>query len=247
MALSSQAIADKVILVLQDQGFVRWTKPDLAKWINLACRMLVRLKPGVLVTSAALLLTAGTKQTLVGASFKKTVDGAALAITALELLGVVRNLGSTGTEAAAGKPITLMQRQTLDVALPGWHSQAAGTEIKYLLPDLLDRKTFHVYPKATASPAMYIEVEVTRLPVNSLQDSASAFASNDLDAGIDDIYEDVLVDLVLGLAFRLDGENASYAALSWRYLSGAMAALGVRVPREKILAAASEAAGAEAV
>jgi hypothetical protein len=236
-ALSSNAIGNKAAKRLQDKGFVRFTLPDMATWINAACRLLVRVKPTLLTANVAMLLLAGTKQTLNGATFKNTVDGTAQSLTALQILEAVRNLGTSGTEAAAGEPITVLERKTLDVLYPGWHGAASGTAIKYLMFDPKDPETFYVYPKATASPALYVELMLARLPINTLQDEAVALGSGDLDAGISAVYEDVLVDAVCYQAFSADAEqSAASAALAAFYLKRVYEDLGVKLKNEVSLA-----------
>jgi hypothetical protein len=236
MPLSSQSIADKASLLLQDQTNVRWSVPEMAKWINAACRELVLLKPSALTANVAILLTAGTKQSLVGASFKSTPTGAATTISPIQLLEVVRNLGATGAEANAGGAITGIARKVLDVTLPGWHAMSAGPEIKHFMFDPKDPKTFYVYPKATAEPAMYVEILLSKSPTNTLIDSATALGSGDIDAGIDDVYESVLVDYVLYRAYSKDSEHTANANRSQFHFQAFASALGVKLKNEFTLA-----------
>lgn len=234
--LSSLSIERKAALLLQDDTNVRWSVPEMAKWITAACRELVVWKPNALTANVAMLLTAGTKQSLLGATFKKTADGTAATVQPIQLLEVLRNLGATGTEAAAGRAITGLDRKILDVTLPNWHSQAAEAEIKHFMFDPKDTKTFYVYPKATAAPAMYVEVLVSKSPVNGLLESATVLGSNDIDAGIDDIYENVLVDYVLYRAYSKDSEHTANAPRSQGHYQAFLSALGVKLRNEAALA-----------
>lgn len=237
MPLSSSAIGAKAAKRLQDKGFVRFTLADMASWINAACRLLVRVKPTLLTANVGMLLLAGTKQSLSEATFVNTVDGSAAELTALQILEAVRNLGAEGTEALAGSPLTVIPRATLDQVYPGWHSAPAQEEIVYLMFDPKDPETFYVYPKATLSPAMYVELILARLPVNTLADEAAALGSEDLDAGIGAIYEDVLVDAVCYQAFSVDAEQSSASAqLAAFYLKRVYEELGVKLKNEVNLA-----------
>jgi hypothetical protein len=237
MPLSSTAIGAKAAKRLQDKGFVRFTLADMASWINAACRLLVRVKPTLLTANVAMLLVAGTKQTLSGATFVNTVDGSEANLTALQILEAVRNLGAEGTEALAGSPITVIPRATLDQVYPGWHGAPAQEEIVYLMFDAKDPESFYVYPRATASPAMYVELMLARLPVNTLLDEAAALGSGDLDAGIGAIYEDVLVDAVCYQAFSVDAEqSAASGQLAAFYLKRVYEELGVKLQNEVNLA-----------
>jgi hypothetical protein len=231
--LSSSKIGAKAALILKDTGHVTWTVADLAKWINLACLDLVLLKPTALTASVAILLASGTKQSLTGAAFKNTADGTAAALTALQLLEPVRNMGVDGQ--TPGRAITTAERTVLDTMLPGWHAGAPASEIRHLIPKPKDPQGFFVYPPATAAPAVYAEVLVARAPVNTLSDSATVLADDDIDAGLDDTYESALVDGVLHRAFSGDSETADPQRAQWHYRQFA-AALGVKVQTEKIYA-----------
>ncbi len=82
---------------------------------------------------------------------------------------------------------------------------------------------------------MYVEVMVSRMPVNTLSDASTAFASNDLDAGLSDIYEEVLVDYLLYRAFSND-TNLIYAQLASAYRQRFYEALGAKMQSEKSFA-----------
>lgn len=234
--LSSLAIERKAALLLVDDTNVRWSVPEMAKWINAACRELVIFKPTALAANVAMLLQAGTKQSLVGASFKNTATGQAVTLSPIQLLEVVRNLGATGTETSAGRAVTGIARGQLDVTLPGWHGMPASAEVLHFMHDAKDPKTFYNYPKATANPAMYVEVLVSRNPVNTLSDDATVLGTGDIDAGIDDIYENVLVDYVLYRAYSKDSEHTANGSRSQWHYQAFQQALGVKVRNEVVLA-----------
>lgn len=228
--LSSSKIGEKAALILNDAGYITWTVSEMAKWINAACRELVLLKPTALVATVAVLLLAGTRQSLIGASFVNPVDGSAAVLTPLQLLEVVRNMGSDGTQA--GSAVVGVERKVLDVMLPGWHQVAAGSEIRNFMFDPKDPKTFYNYPQATASPAMYAEVVVSRAPINTLSDAAVALGNNDIDADLDDVFESALVDNVLSRAFAKDSNNQAYLARSQGHYNAFANAIGVKLQNE---------------
>jgi hypothetical protein len=236
MALSSTSIAAKAALLLVDETNIRWTIPEVAKWINAGCKELVLLKPTALAANVAMLLTAGTKQSLIGATFKSTVDGSAVSVSPIQLLDATRNLGATGIETAAGNAVTLVDRQVMDVVSRGWHSATTAWEIKHVMFDPRDPKSFYVYPKATASPAMYLEIVVSKAPTNTLLDSATSLGTSDIDAGIDEIYEGVLVDYVLYRAYAKDAEFTANASRSQWHYEAFRAALGAKLANETGLA-----------
>lgn len=230
--LSSSSIERKATLLLQDDTNVRWSIPEMAKWINAACRELVVFKPSALTANVAMLLNAGTKQSLIGATFKNTPDGSAATLSPIQLLEVVRNLGATGTEANAGRAITGIDRKILDVTLPGWHTMASRGEVFHFMFDPKDVKTFYVYPRATADPAMCVEVLVSKSPTNALSDEAEELDVNDIDPGIDEVYENVLVDYVLYRAYSKDSDHTANAQRSQWHYQAFLSALGVKLANE---------------
>lgn len=234
MALSSSLIAEKAAILLVDETNVRWTIPEIAKWINAGCRELVLQKPTALTANVAMQLAAGTKQSLAGAVFYETTGGLMTTVAPIQLIEVVRNLGTTGTEAEAGDAITGIDRKILDVSLPSWHASGSVGTIKHFMFDAKDPKTFYVYPRATAE--MYVEVIVSRSPVNGFGDSSPGLGFNDIDAGIDEIYESALIDYVLYRAYSKDAEYTANAARSEQHHSAFREALGVKLSNEVGLA-----------
>lgn len=235
MALSSSAIAAKAAYQLQDAGNVRWTPPEISTWINAACREIVMLKPNSLVANVSMKLNPGTKQNLSGAVFVDPSTGLAVVLTPVQLLDVTRNMGSNGTDSSAGNAITHIERKVLDTTLPSWHSIQAGSDVKYFMFDPKIPRTFYVYPQAPTS-SLYIEVVVSRLPVNTLADGAVALGRSDIDSGFDAIYENVIVDYVLYRAYGDDAENAAGSQRSQFHYQSFQSALGVKLQNEIAMA-----------
>ncbi len=232
MAMSSSSIAAKAALLLVDETNIRWAVPEMAKWINAGCQEIVVWKPNSLTANVSMLLVAGTKQNLVGASFKNTDSGAAVTVAPIQMIDVVRNMGTAGTEATAGRAVTGVAREILDTTLPEWHTIVGNGEVKHFWFDAKDPKRFYVFPKATASPATHVEVVVSRAPANTLSDSASSLGSNDIDAELGDIYESALVDYVLYRAYSKDSQHTANANRSQWHYEAFKAALGVKTQNE---------------
>lgn len=232
--ISSSRVGEKVALTLQDAGFDRWTVPDIAKWINAACRELVRLKPTALTAGVSMRLAAGTKQSLAGATFVKTSDGSSVTVVPYQLLEAIRNMGSDGK--TPGKAIVGIERRTLDVMLPGWHTAAAAAEIGYSMFDPKDPLTFYNYPPVPATETRYAEVLLSKEPVNALSDDADELGTDDIDPGLSDIYEESIVDGTLAFAFAQDGDSPSAATRAAWHTQRFQQALGVKFKNEVALA-----------
>lgn len=213
MAITGQNISDKVELLLQDETNVRWTEPELLGWINSGQREIALAKPNALTSNTAMVLTAG--------STKQTIPA-----TGVQLLGVVRNMGPTGS--TPGRAITGIDRNVLDVTLPTWHSDAnAAGEVKHYMFDPRDPKTFYVYPKAPAT-ALYVEVVMAINPT-----ALASLASN---IAFDDVYETPLIDYVLYRAFSKDSEHTANQQRAASHYQAFQNALGLKSRGEAGLA-----------
>ena len=196
MAFSAASVMRKANTILQDNGAVRWTAMEMCDWLNDAMRAVVTMKPNALSGSVALTLVAGTRQTL--------PDEYAV------LTQVVANLvGATGF--TRGEAIRVVQnRQMLDSRIPNWHSNSAGGipfagNISYVLQEPMAPREFYVVPGAIAGTR--IEAIVGKKAV----DVPIPTSGNVLDVNayttvveFDDLYQAILLDLLLFRAFSKD-------------------------------------------
>ena len=56
MTVTVQSVLDKVQIVLQDTGGIRWTSSELVGWVNDAQREIALLKPDASATNATVTL-----------------------------------------------------------------------------------------------------------------------------------------------------------------------------------------------
>jgi len=121
-------VLQRASIILNDEDFVRWGKPELFAWLNDgACEIVIR-RPAAGAVTGNLTLAAGSLQSL--------PDGG------IELLDVVRNVG--------GRPIRRTDRQLLDDSMPSWQQMRPVSAIKHYTFDERSPKTFYVYPPAQA-------------------------------------------------------------------------------------------------
>lgn len=192
-------ILDRAEVTLLDEENVRWSRPELLAHYNAGIRLIVGFKPDLYVLTTAMQFVAGSKQTLPAGG---TVFRALL-----------RNMGSDGlTPGSAIMPVT---RNDLDQALPGWHS-ATGTEVDHSIFDPENPKVFYIYP---AVGTKYGEVEYAATPTAATDDADIL--------PIDDIYDAVLQDYVVGLALQKSSKSGNIARADW-YANRVAQALGLR-------------------
>lgn len=183
--VTTLSIVNKAQLILQDATGVRWPSSELLDWLNEGQREVVLFKPNSFVKNVSIKLAAGTKQALPD-------DG-------IQLIDIVRNMGTTGT--TPGRSIRITMREILDAQVPNWHdSSMADSSVKHYMYSHLDPKTFYVYPAQPAINQGYIELVYGASPTNATANGTIS---------IDDIYQSILLDYILYRAYSKDAEYAA--------------------------------------
>lgn len=179
MATTAQAVIDDVEIILQDQTNTRWEEAELLRWLNLGQKAVVREKPDanpVIVTAG---LVSGVWQTIPS--------------TAIKLLDVICNLGTTGT--TRGSAVTFIERKFIDASEPSWTNVTASINVKHVIYDPMRYpKKYLVYPKSTGTN--YLELITSDLPTD-----VAAIGNN---ITIGDEYTEVLMDYICFRAFSKD-------------------------------------------
>lgn len=185
----ASAIIDKAEIILQDTTNVRWTSDELLGWLNDAQREITLAKPETSVKTTAVLLAAGTKQTLGSGS---TAD-------AIMLLKVIRNMGTNGT--TAGNAVRVVSGEILDAQRPGWHAETSTSSVQHVVYDPRNPKQYYVYPPNTGTG--YVEVMYSCTPVN--------VATVGSTITVDDVFANAIMDYILYRAYSKDVEYAGNA------------------------------------
>lgn len=170
-------------------GYVRWPQAQLLRFLNMAQLQVVKLAPEASSAFVAMQLAAGARQTIPA--------------TALRLLTVTRNMGSTGF--IPGRHVSLTDRATLDGQLATWGvSGEAVTEIESYVYDDRVPKTFYVYPPLAAEDVVWVELGVSAKPAvcTAVTDTLT----------IEDTYFSPLLHWVLYLALCLELDDSSSSA-----------------------------------
>jgi len=192
MPIAAADLIERAGEILQDEEHVRWEVPELLRWINDAAREAIVRRPAARAVTAVVALVAGTRQ--------------AIPATGVELLDVVRNLGTTGT--TPGRSVRRVDRQLLDDQDPDWHSAKAKSVIKHYTFDERAPKDFYVYPPAVADTK--VEALYSELPPDVTDQGDT------LDMGRE--YLNTLVEYICYRALSKDSEfaNGTVAALHYQ-------------------------------
>lgn len=214
MAFTAADVMRRANTILQDVGAVRWMYSELHDWLNEAMRAIVTVKPNAKTESVVLILASGTKQSL-PAQYSM-------------LSRVVRNMGVNGT--TPGKAIrTLASRDILDAQIPGWHSTDTlpfSAVVDYALQDPMSPREFYVVPGNLGTGRIEAIVGVIPSPIPAPAGALALDVANYTAAvPMDDIYQGILLDLVLFRAFSKDSAAPDAAQRASAHLSLANQAL----------------------
>lgn len=185
--ITAQTLVDRAELIANDTTNVRWAASEWLGWLNDGQREIVTLRPDAYPKTAAMQLTAGTKQSIPS-------DGHTL-------LKITRNMGSDG--ATPGAAIRGVSASLMDSSTPSWHTTTGSATTLHYIFDPRTPKVFYIYPKPTDT-AHYVEVVYSVSPPD-----VPALANV---ITLDDIYANPLLDYMLFRGYSKDFESASSAA-----------------------------------
>lgn len=189
MTIQAVELISRAGEILQDEEHIRWTVPELLRWVNDGAREIILRRPAARSITRPLPLAAGTKQEIPASG--------------VQLLDVVRNLGANGS--TPGRVIRRIDRQLLDDQMPDWHMAKKSAKIKHYTFDERAPKVFYVYPPA--ADGVHVEALYSELP------PVITDASETLDMGAE--YLNALLSYMAYRAFSKDSEfaNGTVAAL----------------------------------
>jgi len=206
--VTAGAIIDKAVIQLIDISGVRWTRAELLKWLNDGLRQIVLMQPNAMNTPGAVQLVAGTRQTLPTGGWM--------------LLGIYRNMGTTGT--TPGRAVRIISRELLDAFNPDWHTTTASAVTKNYIYDLQDQTAYYVYPPSTG--ANYLEINYSLQPTDLTSESQVI--------PMFDVYQGPLLDYIMFRACTKDAEYAAGVALGQLYLTTFTSSTNVKAQSETV-------------
>lgn len=207
MAFTAADVMRRASTILQDGDAVHWTATELRDWLNEGMRAIVTVKPNATAATATLPLTQGTKQILPAAYTM--------------LHKAVRNTG--------GKAIkTLARREILDNQIPDWHSTTGlpfHAVVDIVMQDAMSLREFYVAPGNTGSGSIEAIVGFVPVPIPLPSTGVLDVSSYTTAVPFDDVYQGILLDLVLFRAFSKDSAAPAAAQRAQAHLGLAQAAL----------------------
>lgn len=217
MAFTAGAVLGRASVVLLDASHTRWPLPELLLWLNDGVREIAIHKPTAVAQNIPIALVLGSRQTLPAGAFL--------------LIRPIRNLESGAlSPRVGGRIVNMVSRQSLDAINPSWHESPPILEVRNVVADAMDPKTFYVWPPNTGTG--FIEALVAVLPTDVAEPaSPTLLASYTAEVGIPDDYQGILLDYVLYRAFSKESDAGSLQRALGHYQIFANA-LGIKAQRQ---------------
>lgn len=201
----------------QDGDYTLITKPEWAEYLNDAQRQVVLVRPDSSYSIESILLVAGTKQDLPS--------------NGLRLLGIIRNMGVDGV--TPGKPVNVVDRQTMDLYDPYWHTKTGQKAIKNYVLQEASPKTFYVTPPVISGTDVYVEVNMSVLPTEIADPDTDAIA-------LDDIYASPLRHWMLHRAYSKETDSPGSQQMQAFHLQAFYQSLGIKMKTDIMFSPSAE-------
>lgn len=215
-----QSIIDRVVYVTKDVDFVRWTLPEISRWLNNAQDQIASLHPRAASGYVTLTLAEGSRQDLrVLAPNTRWV----------RLFSLVCNV-PLDTSLPTGATIRQVSRAALDAAFRSWRKRPpTAQEVKEFAMDEREVYTFDVIPPVQAGVKVYALASVKPPACMRLTPDGTALLDPEEEFGLPDGFDIPAVDYVLFRCFNKDANDPAYAQRSADHLQAFQLAMGVEV------------------
>lgn len=219
---TGREIMESAAILLADEDHIRWTLPELCRWINDAVRATILAKPSAKSESRAISLSEGTLQRVPTAPTP----------TPLLLIDVVCNLTSAAPRVA-GRMIRPIARAQLDGQAPNWHDTRYvrfAKEVRHVVFDENNPLEFYVYPGNTGDGIVEAVLAVLPAPLEASGD-VNAIASYEGEIGLPEPYSVPVLDYVLYRAQSKDDTAGNGGRAQYHYVQFANA-VGLKIQVE---------------
>lgn len=209
-----QSIIDRVTDVTKDRDHVRWTLPEIARWLNNAQDSIATLTPRASSRYLSLTLQEGSRQDL------RTIDANTRWLRLYDLLCNMRDDRPTGTT------IRQVSRPALDFSARAWRGQPpTAIAVKEFATDERDPYSFDVYPPVVAGVKVYALAAVKPESSMKLNSEGTGLVDPDEVFPLADGYDIPAVDYILFRCFSKDTNDQSYASRATAHLQAFQLAL----------------------
>jgi len=197
--------------VLLDTAKVRWPDAEKLLYLNAGQRQTVIFKPDAYTLSEVYRLVAGTKQGVPDGTNAFQTPAAATIKECIQLIRIVRNMGTTGL--VAGSAITPIGMEMMDAYDPDWHSATAAAVVKNYIYNDDDPRHFYVTPPQPTGAAAqnFVEAVFSAVPADvvAVVGPPITYAAA---ITLSDVYKDILINYILFRCYAKDAALSPYNA-----------------------------------
>jgi hypothetical protein len=223
VSVKTQAVLDSITDISKDPDRVRWTLPEIARWLNHGAGQVATIHPRAASQYVTLSLAAGARQDL------RTIDATKSWIRLHELV-----CNATAAGAPTGDTIRHVARAALSNAVKTWRSLAASaTAVKEYTQDEREAFTFDVYPPVAAGTKVLALASMRPAPFCILNGGNTGLLDNNETVPLADGYDIPLIDYALFRMFSKDTNDPSYAARAALHLQAFQLAMGIETKDAK--------------
>ncbi len=206
----------RAAIQLQDEEYLRWTRPELATWLNDAVNAILLAKPSASTQTIVMPLQHGTWQQLPRTGTP----------TPLMLVSISRNILDGPPERRGGRIITPVDRALLDAQDPHWHEPSYvpfRREARHYVYDESNPLEFYVYPGNDGHGRVEAAISMRPAPIA---------ADYSADLGLPEPYSVPLLDYVMYRALSKD-DVAGNAGRSAAHYQQFATAIGLKIQVER--------------
>lgn len=217
MTTPAQTIIFDAQTFLQDVSGTRWPAYELVQNLNRAQRDIQTARPDTTAVMTTMNLVSGYKQSIPA--------------TAAALIDIPSNI--------TGERITKVDLLTLDSVESAWRKRNGSTAVKHFMHEVRNPRVFLVYPPATASSQVDIDLCLYPIDVEAPTGDGKSYQTVTGNISLADQWSTALLFSVLHYAYAKDAEYGGNAALSSAYLQRAQGILGVELQSSATVAPTS--------
>lgn len=223
--LTAGDVFARAAFILADEGYTRWTVPEMLYWLNDAQREIAVHNPAASSAPIEITLARGTRQALPDA--------------VASILDVDCNRVTVGEDTLDGRAVRRAERKLFDEHHPDWQIDTFmpySVEAQYLLDDPLDHRGFLVAPGNTGTGKIRILAAVRPAAVPPANPNPALQASYTSAAlSVDPIYHNAIVDYVVFRCLNKDIAVPGTAERAQAHYAAFAQAIGLKQASESTM------------
>lgn len=217
MTTSAAYLMKNAGIMLQDEQHIRWTLPELARWIDEGIKTICLANPSAATRSTIFSLKFGTRQRL-PLTLLDNGD------QPLGLKKIVRNIDDPKQPETGGRVITVVSAKILDAQEPNWQNSKVVSFNKTVRHYVYDEKNpleFYVYPGNNGAGCVEAVVAYCPAAISKPSKDSNAGLNNietwDTPIGLPDPYSTCVAEYLMYRALLKDDTTGSTSRANYHF------------------------------